>query len=50
MIEKALIDIQNLPYLFRSVSIETDLDVETGMVEFKYGIILYVKDRLGQDR
>ena len=42
--------IQKFPYLYRAVNIEVkpDKDAE-GVVEFRYGIFLYVNDKLGQN-
>lgn len=44
-------DIEKLPFLFRSATIEIlPLEEDTSVVSFKYGVLLYVIDRLGQTR
>jgi hypothetical protein len=41
--------VQALPYLFRSVKITSKVTDDPSVIELKYGIVLYVKDELGQD-
>jgi hypothetical protein len=43
-----LFEIERLPYLFRVVRVESEKDPLSGMITFKYGGILYVKD-LGEN-
>lgn len=44
-------DIEKLPFLFRSAVIEVRTDSEDpSVIDFKYGVLLYVIDRLGQTR
>lgn len=51
LVEEDLTDLQSLPFLFRPVSVEIGRDTEDPLVlNFKYGGILYVIDRLGEDR
>lgn len=48
-IDSDLQRIQKLPYFFRAVRINTRQMEEPGVIEFKYGIILYVKDEFGEN-
>ena len=48
-IEQDLNEIQNLPFLVRPVNIEMQTD-ETGVLLFKYGVLLYVNKDLGKTR
>jgi len=41
--------IQQLPYLFRAIRIETEELEEEGMIGLKYGGFLYVHDKLGKN-
>lgn len=40
---------QDLPFLFRAVSIETELQPEENLVKFRYGGFLYVDESLAED-
>lgn len=43
-------EIQKLPYLFRAVKIEVEpLEDEGSLIQFRYGGLLYVDDKLGED-
>ena len=44
-------DLEKLPFLYRSAVIEVKTDSEDpSVIDFKYGVFLYVVDRLGQTR
>ena len=44
-------EIEKLPFLFRSAVIEAEINEEdAAVIDFKYGVFLYVIDRLGQTR
>jgi hypothetical protein len=50
-IGKDLEEIEKLPFLFRSAVIEAKINEEdAAVIDFKYGVFLYVIDRLGQTR
>jgi len=49
--ERNLSNIQNLKYLFRPVKIEVEPSPdEPGVIRFKYGLFLYVNDKIGENR
>ena len=48
-IDSTLSTIQKLPYLFRAVTIETNIS-EEGIVDYKYGGFLYVDETLAKSR
>lgn len=41
--------VQALPYLFRSAKATSKVTDDPSVIEFKYGIVLYVKDELGKN-
>jgi len=48
-IDSVLRKIDSLPFLFRVIKIEAEKK-EDSLIKFKYGIILYVSDKLGENR
>ena len=48
-IDATLTTIQKLPYLFRAVTVETNIN-EEGIVNYKYGGFLYVDESLAKSR
>jgi hypothetical protein len=48
-IDTTLTTIQKLPYLFRAITIETNIN-EEGIVNYKYGGFLYVDESLAKSR
>jgi len=48
-IGEGLLRLQNLPFLFRAVKIETEFKPEESVIQLKYGGFLYVHENFGKD-